>query len=312
MSAVTLSRSFNFLSDQDWDWVATQATATNIIIESGTYKQTFTGSFTYGANDVVYGTTTSSSFFINNALIYSVTGMSANATQLQVHANTYGDTQQTYAYVLQGNDLIRGSTGNDVLLGYAGNDTLEGGGGNDILDGGSGIDTALFSSNRANYTVSQSGSGYIVADRVGTNGTDTLNNIERIAFADGTLGFDTGGNAGQMYRLYKAAFDRVPDAPGLGHNIRLVDAGLTLGQMSAAFVVSAEFTNTYGALTNSQFINQLYLNVLDRTPDEPGLVHNLNLLNTTLTRAEMLAAYSESAENQINVIGQIQDWIWFT
>ena len=145
-----------------------------------------------------------------------------------------------------------------------------------------------------------------------SDGTDTLTGIERLSFADGKLGLDTSGNSGQMYRLYKAAFDRVPDAPGLGHNIRLVDGGLTLAQMSSAFVVSAEFTNTYGALSNAQFINQLYLNVLDRTPDAPGLAHNLNLLNTTLTRADMLAAYSESAENQINLIGQIQDGIWFT
>ena len=87
---------------------------------------------------------------------------------------------------------------------------------------------------------------------------------------------------------------------------------MTLPQMADAFVHSAEFTNKYGALSNAQFINQLYLNVLDRTPDAPGLAWNLNLLNTTLTRADMLNGFSESAENQINLIGQIQDGIWFT
>ncbi len=158
------------------------------------------------------------------------------------------------------------------------------------------------------FTVTKTATGHTIS---GPEGTDTLANVERFSFTDGTLGLDTSGNSGQMYRLYKAAFDRVPDPPGLGHNIRLVDGGLTLAQMSAAFVVSAEFTNTYGALSNAQFINQLYLNVLDRAPDAPGLAWNLNLLDTTLTRADMLAAYSESAENQLNVIGQIQDGIWF-
>ena len=70
--------------------------------------------------------------------------------------------------------------------------------------------------------------------------------------------------------------------------------------------------NTYESLSDEQFITHLYQNVLRRAPDQPGLAHNLNLLNTSLTRADMLAAYSESAENQAAVIGQIQDGIWFT
>ena len=53
--------------------------------------------------------------------------------------------------------------------------------------------------------------------------------------------------------------------------------------MADAFVQLAKFTNMYGALSNAQFINQLYVNVLDRMPDAPGLAHDLNLLNTTLT-----------------------------
>ena len=194
----------------------------------------------------------------------------------------------------------------------AGNDRLTGGAGNETIDGLGGIDTVTYQGAASNYTVTRISGGFQLVALSGQDGTDTLINVERLAFADGTLGLDTSGNSGVMYRLYKAAFDRVPDTPGLGHNIRLVDGGLTLAQMAAAFVVSAEFTNTYGALSNAQFINQLYLNVLDRAPDALGLAHNLNLLDTTLTRADMLAAYSESAENQLNVIGQIQDGIFFT
>ena len=207
---------------------------------------------------------------------------------------------------------ITGTAGDDALNGTTGNDIISGSAGNDILDGGTGIDTASYAGNRSDYTVSHGADGTWHVNKKSSTGSDTLHNIERISFADGKLGLDTSGNSGVMYRLYKAAFDRVPDLPGLGHNIRLVDGGLTLAQMADAFVVSAEFTNSYGALSNAQFINQLYLNVLDRTPDAPGLAWNVNLLNTTLTRADMLSGFSESAENQINLIGQIQDGIWFT
>jgi len=208
--------------------------------------------------------------------------------------------------------MLSGGEGDDTFDGGIGDDNLDGGPGDDMLSGGEGNDTATYSGNRANFNLTQSGSSHIVNDITGINGTDTLINVERISFADGTLAFDTNGNAGGIYRLYRAAFDRVPDAPGLGHNIRLADAGLTLGQMSSAFVQSAEFTNTYGSLSDEQFVTRLYQNVLHRAPDQPGLTHNLSLLSSNLTRADMLAAYSESAENQAALIGQIQDGIWFT
>jgi Domain of unknown function (DUF4214)/RTX calcium-binding nonapeptide repeat (4 copies) len=210
-------------------------------------------------------------------------------------------------------DTLTGGAGDDLITGLGGTDLLYASSGNDILDGGDGRDTVSYSGNGSDYTFSKVGDAWQFYKPSGS-GTDTVyNNVERLSFADGTLGLDTvSGSSGVMYRLYKAAFDRVPDAPGLGHNIRLMDGGLTLAQMSDAFVVSAEFTNTYGALSNAQFINQLYLNVLDRTPDAPGLAWNVNLLNTTHTRHEMLSGFSESAENQAAVIGQIQDGIWFT
>ena len=201
----------------------------------------------------------------------------------------------------------------DPFIGTTGSNTLTGGAGNDTLDGGTGIDTASYTGNRANFIVTASGTGFTVADTTGANGTDTLSNVERLSFADGSLGLDISGTSGQMYRLYKAAFNRIPDEVGLGWNIGLVDGGLTLAQMSAAFVASAEFSSTYGSLTNTQFLDQLYLNVLGRPADAVGAAWNLNLLDTNaVDRPGMLAAYSESAENQAAVIGQIQDGIWFT
>ena len=214
-----------------------------------------------------------------------------------------------------GNELdnvLTGNEGSNTLAGGAGNDTLTGGAGNDSLDGGAGLDIASYSLSRVSFTVTASGTGFTVADTTGANGTDTLANLERLSFSDGWLGLDISGTSGQMYRLYKAAFNRIPDAPGLGWNIGLVDGGLTLAQMSAAFVASAEFSSTYGSLTNTQFLDQLYLNVLSRPADPVGAAWNLNLLDTNaVDRPGMLAAYSESAENQAAVIGQIQDGIWF-
>ena len=65
------------------------------------------------------------------------------------------------------------------------------------------------------------------------------------------------------------------------------------------FFNSPEFTNTYGALTNDQYINLVYQNVLGRAPDPDGYNFYLTHLNNgTLTKGQMMIGFSESAEFQ--------------
>src|SRR4029079_1976411 len=45
-----------------------------------------------------------------------------------------------------------------------------------------GVDTALFSGPRANYTIAAVGDALTVTDNVGTDGVDTVRNIERLRF----------------------------------------------------------------------------------------------------------------------------------
>ena len=90
-----------------------------------------------------------------------------------------------------GNDLLLGSDGTDQLLGGAGNDELGGGGGHDELDGGPGEDIALFSDVCSNYELDRnSETGIITISHVSgtkSDGVDTLENIERAKFKDGTI-----------------------------------------------------------------------------------------------------------------------------
>ncbi|MBV5330954.1 Ig-like domain-containing protein, partial [bacterium] len=184
MTTLTLSNAFSFASDQDWAWEVTSSSASSLVISNGAYKQVFSGSFTYNDQGIVFGTVSSTSFYVNTALVYLVSGMSSNATQLQVFANTPGDTQETYAYVLQSNDTIIGSTGNDALLGFAGNDVIKGGLGNDTLNGGIGTDSAVFASNFAAASVQYSSATASFTVTTALDGVDTLTNIETLVFAD--------------------------------------------------------------------------------------------------------------------------------
>jgi len=211
-----------------------------------------------------------------------------------------------------GADTLYGADGNDTLSGSGGSDTFWGGIGNDWIDGGDGIDTAIFSGSRSSTSTSQL-SGQIFAK--GPEGTDTLINVERLQFSDGAIAFDTSGNAGQIYRLYQAAFDRQPDQEGLGYWIDEFDAGKgDLAWVAKSFMLSNEFKSLYGSpetLSDDAFLNVLYRNVLDRDPDTEGKVYWMNELARGVPRENVLASFSESTENMAVVAPAIQDGIWY-
>jgi hypothetical protein len=194
--------------------------------------------------------------------------------------------------------------GADILIGNSWNNKLEGFAGNDYIDGGAGFDTGVLSGSIYNYTYVRDGSTITTS---GFDGFDTMVGVERLEFDDYGIAFDIEGNAGQAYRLYQAAFDRVPDLGGLGYQMDALDDGLYLSQVAGNFIASPEFQTTYGALSNSQFVTQLYYNVLDRAPDSSGLNYHVARLNSGVARADVLVGFSESPENKANVIGQIDD-----
>lgn len=202
-----------------------------------------------------------------------------------------------------GADRLQGGIGNDHLAGGAGNDFLIGGGGSNVLDGGRGLDTVLYTGTRADYEISFAADGKWVDDKRGglQGGRDALFNVERLEFADGALALDIGnsGVAAQTYRLYRAAFDRVPDEGGLGFWISRIDAGVDLRTVASEFVRSAEFRDLYGAAPdNAAVLRELYLNVFDREPDEGGFAFWLDVLNSgRAPLAEVLLEFSGSAEN---------------
>lgn len=206
------------------------------------------------------------------------------------------------ANMLIGADTIGGNSYANILRGY---------GGNDRIDGGAGLDTAVFSGFASQYSKTVSGTAVSIN---GPDGLDTLLSIERLQFDDKSIAFDINGNAGHAYRLYQAAFNRKPDIAGLGWQIKAIDAGATLKQISENFINSAEFKALYGDNpTNNQLVTLLYNNVLHRAPEQAGFDHWMNVLNANqLTRAEVLYYFSESPENQAQVIGSIQNGIDYT
>ncbi|TXM64589.1 DUF4214 domain-containing protein [Methylobacterium sp. WL12] len=197
----------------------------------------------------------------------------------------------------------------DIGVGTIQNDFLTAPSTGQILDAGLGQDTVFVNSGHSLNTVTVQNS---VATIVNSDaGNFTLQNAERIAFNDGVVAIDTEGNAGQVYRLYQASFARTPDLLGLSHNVKIVDQGLSLHDMAAAFTVSSEFQGRYGVNASDQtFISALYHNVLGREPDPTGNAGWLQLLGSQqYDRANVLIGFSESIEDKALVASAIQHGI---
>lgn len=208
-----------------------------------------------------------------------------------------------------GADVLEGGDGDDIMNGGDGNDTLTSRSGNDILDGGAGTDAIMLTGARNEFTLTRTSAGFTVIHDTGLQGFDTLINIERIRFNDTALAFDTDGVAGQAYRLYQAAFNRQPDLPGLGFWISHMENGMSLTEVSSRFQGSDEFKSLYGTnVSNAQLVTLLYQNVLHRAPEQAGYDFWMNILETgQQSRAVILTSFSESPENQAQVIGSIQN-----
>ena len=181
------------------------------------------------------------------------------------------------------------------------------------IDGGAGTDTLVYSSNSTAVVISKSG-GNTVLTNTATGEVDTLVNVERLKFADTAIALDTSGVGGQAYRVYKAAFNRTPDVGGLGFWISGMDGGVSLNAVAQGFVNSAEFKSVYGASpTNAQIVTRFYDNVLGRAAESGGYNYWLGVLNSgNANVAQVLASFSESAENQAGVIGLIGNGILYT
>jgi hypothetical protein len=135
------------------------------------------------------------------------------------------------------------------------------------------------------------------------DGVDAFQSVERLKFADYSIAFDDQGASGQAFRLYRAAFDREPDLPGLGFWIRNLDTNWTLQSVANAFIDSPEFSSLYGRQpSDTIFIDLLYRNVLDRAPEPAGFENWQTALSGGVSRADVLVGFSESAENNANVI----------
>ena len=116
-----------------------------------------------------------------------------SAVPVNVNLPTGSATQGADTDTLISIEAVFGSSGNDTIrlldgLANLPGERVRGGAGNDTIDGGSGVDWAEFSGNLAGSTITRQ-AGTMNLTVSGGDGTDVLNNVELLLFADRVVGF---------------------------------------------------------------------------------------------------------------------------
>ncbi len=105
------------------------------------------------------------------------------------------------------------------------------------------------------------------------------------------------GNTAAVERLYRALFLRSPTEAGLGYWTQLIQSGRTdLQSVAGHLADSEEFARRYGRLSDSDFVELLYCNVLGRHQQTSGSQYWRDRLNKRASRSDVTLYFSQSDE----------------
>ncbi|MEM7340931.1 MAG: DUF4214 domain-containing protein [Actinomycetota bacterium] len=108
---------------------------------------------------------------------------------------------------------------------------------------------------------------------------------------------DADTSAAAVDRLYLSVFGRYPDAEGLQYWIRTRANGNDLHDIAEWFAQSEEYRTRFDGPDITQFLDQLYRNVLGREPDAAGRSYWIRLMaDGTVDRGSIVLYFSESEE----------------
>ena len=115
--------------------------------------------------------------------------------------------------------------------------------------------------------------------------------------------FNTDDDYQAVALLYDTFAGRRPDAGGLIYWAEGIENGtFTLDQVADGFANSPEFLQLTQGMSNSQLVNFLYQNTLDRASDSEGLSYWTARLDAGMDRGDLLLGFSQSYEH-FNLLG---------
>lgn len=291
------------------------AITSNIVATFSEAVQRGTGSIALtdaaGATIETFDAATSSSLTISgSALTINPTANLANGTNYFV-TFAAGAIKDSASNAYAGNTTYNFTTiaattaGNDTITAGTDNDTLTGGAGNDIIDGGAGTDIATYSAAGASYTITKTSTGYTISG--GTDGSDTLTNIERLNFTDKKIAIDFDGNAGITAKILGAVFGTasVSNTTYVGIGLSYLDGGMSYTDLMALALSAA------GTTTSNAVVSLLWTNLFGLAPTAAEAAPYITLLDSGLSTGALgvLAADHSLNTTNINLVGLAQTGI---
>ncbi|HEX5637970.1 MAG TPA: hypothetical protein VFY78_12830, partial [Gammaproteobacteria bacterium] len=203
---------------------------------------------------------------------------------------------------------VVGSNGKDMITGNGVNNKITGGSGDDVINGGAEVDTAVFSGNRGQYTLSKTADGYLLQDTISNrDGADTLASIERLQFTNNRVALDLAptDSAGQAVLFIGVLAPNLVASPGtVGLILNYVDGGLSMQQLNQLAVDSGLVHNLAGGNSNANVARLAFKNV-EGVPAAPDMIDLLvgfmDGRSANFTQSEFLTAVANLEANQVNV-----------
>jgi hypothetical protein len=144
-----------------------------------------------------------------------------------------------------------------------------------------------------------------VTDNQGTDGTDTLQGVERLKFSDGHIALDmgvaqAGGGAALLIGAVLGHASLTAKKDLIGAVIDLFDQGFTLQQLSGAVMRLDVWGILAGGNSSAQIATYLLTTVNGVAPSDTALGSAVNSL-TNDPQGDFLWHLAESSANQIQV-----------
>jgi hypothetical protein len=128
--------------------------------------------------------------------------------------------------------------------------------------------------------------GALIHIQLRDGGSVTVEQPAVIDLLDGYITFSGDGLAGRVWAIYETLLNREPKHGEMAAGVQRLAAGASSQTLISDVMATAEFTSSFGQLSNSAFANQLYLNSVGWT-SASGVAFHAGNLDRGATRAKV-------------------------
>lgn len=181
--------------------------------------------------------------------------------------------------------------------------------GNDYLKGlDKNTNTAVFYCKLGEAKVIKSENNFTIISPF--DGTDSLENIQRVQFSDFAISYELNGSAGTIMKTLGAVFgkDSIKNKEYAGIGLDLLDKGMSYDTLAGLALSAAK------ASTNDQIVTTLWTNIVGSAPSTADKAPFIKMLEDGMAPGTLARIAADSSINttNINLVGLAQTGIEYT